>query len=110
MKTNCRQSRSFRRRKATQVSIFGYLAGRGNETMLDVTYRLNDVLTEWPSRTFYRNELKSSEEAAKRRLNLSPETTRWDFVWTLLRLQSFSTSAIKIPPCAAASKRMSSWS
>jgi DNA replication ATP-dependent helicase Dna2 len=65
--------------EATQVSIFGYLAGRGNETTLDVTYRLNDVLTEWPSRTFYRNELKSSEEAAKRRLNLSPETTRWDF-------------------------------
>ncbi|PWB70301.1 MAG: hypothetical protein C3F07_17325 [Anaerolineales bacterium] len=65
--------------EATQVSIFGYLAGRGNETMLDVTYRLNDVLTQWPSRTFYRNELKSSEEASKRRLNLSPETTRWDF-------------------------------
>lgn len=65
--------------ETTQVSIFGHLAGRGNETMLDVTYRLNDVLTEWPSRTFYRNELKSSEEAAKRRLNLSPETTRWDF-------------------------------
>lgn len=65
--------------EATQVSIFGYLAGRGNETMLDVTYRLNDALTEWPSRTFYRNELKPSEESAKRRLNLSPETTRWDF-------------------------------
>lgn len=65
--------------EATQASIFGYLAGRGNETMLDVTYRLNDTLTEWPSRTFYRNELKSSEEAAGRRLNLSPETTRWDF-------------------------------
>ena len=65
--------------EATQASIFGYLAGRGNETMLDVTYRVNDTLTEWPSRTFYRNELKSSEEAAGRRLNLSPETTRWDF-------------------------------
>ena len=60
------------------VSIFGYLSGRGHETMLDVSYRLNDVLTQWPSRTFYHNELRSSAEAAKRRLNLSPEATRWD--------------------------------
>jgi DNA replication ATP-dependent helicase Dna2 len=66
--------------EVAQTSIFGYLAGRGNETMLDITYRLNDVLTEWPSRTFYRNELRSSEEASKRRLNLSPESTPWDFV------------------------------
>jgi DNA replication ATP-dependent helicase Dna2 len=64
----------------TQTSIFAYLAGRGNETMLNITYRLNDTLTKWPSRTFYRNELKSSEEASTRRLNLSPETTPWDFV------------------------------
>jgi DNA replication ATP-dependent helicase Dna2 len=62
------------------ASIFGYLAGRGHETMLDVTYRLNDVLTQWPSRTFYRHELKPSAEAATRRLNLSPEATRWDMV------------------------------
>ncbi len=71
---------SFSASEASQTSIFNYLAGRGNETMLDVTYRLNDVLTAWPSRTFYNNELKSSEDAAKRRLNLSTETTPWDFV------------------------------
>jgi DNA replication ATP-dependent helicase Dna2 len=65
---------------ANQISIFNYLSGHGNETMLNVTYRLNDVLTAWPSRTFYQNELKASEEAAERRLILSPETTRWDFV------------------------------
>lgn len=71
---------TFSAAEATQISIFNYLSGRGNETMLKVTYRLNDVLTDWPSRTFYRNELKSSEESAGRRLILSPEATRWDFV------------------------------
>ena len=63
-----------------QKSIFAYLAGRGNETMLNITYRLNDTLTKWPSRTFYRNELKPSEESGVRRLSLSPESTPWDFV------------------------------
>lgn len=64
----------------TQTSIFSYLSGRGNETMLNITYRLNDALTKWPSHTFYKDELKSSTEAGIRRLNLSPETTPWDFV------------------------------
>ncbi len=50
--------------QAAQTSIFAYLAGRGNETMLNITYRLNDVLADWPSRTFYRDELKPSQEAA----------------------------------------------
>lgn len=71
---------TFSAETAAQISIFNYLSGHGNETMLNVTYRLNDVLTDWPSRTFYRNELKASEEAAGRRLILSPEATRWDFV------------------------------
>jgi DNA replication ATP-dependent helicase Dna2 len=63
-----------------QTSIFAYLSGRGNETILNITYRLNDTLTKWPSRTFYRDELKSSVGASTRRLNLSPEITPWDFV------------------------------
>lgn len=63
-----------------QASIFAYLSGRGNETMLNITYRLNDMLTKWPSHAFYRDELKSSPEASTRRLNLSPEITPWDFV------------------------------
>jgi DNA replication ATP-dependent helicase Dna2 len=71
---------TFSETEAAQTSIFAYLAGRGQETMLNITYRLNDVLTGWPSRTFYKSELKASAEAASRRLNLSPEATRWDLV------------------------------
>ena len=71
---------TFSAEEAAQTSIFAYLAGRGNETMLNITYRLNDVLTDWPNRTFYRNELRPSDEAAIRRLNLSAEATPWDFV------------------------------
>jgi DNA replication ATP-dependent helicase Dna2 len=70
----------FSAHEAKQTSIFNYLSGRGNETMLNITYRLNDILTDWPSRTFYNNELTSSTEAANRRLKLSLESTRWDFV------------------------------
>jgi len=66
--------------QAAQSSIFAYLAGRGNETMLNITYRLNDVLADWPSRTFYREALIPSAEAAGRRLHLSNEASRWDFV------------------------------
>jgi DNA replication ATP-dependent helicase Dna2 len=66
--------------ETAETSIFAYLAGRGHETMLNITYRLNDVLTNWPSRTFYRNELKSSAEAAQRRLQLSEQVTQWDYV------------------------------
>lgn len=70
----------FSEQKASQTSIFAFLAGRGSETMLNITYRLNDALAEWPSRTFYREELKPSREAAGRRLHLSDQASRWDFV------------------------------
>jgi DNA replication ATP-dependent helicase Dna2 len=70
----------FSAQAAAQTSIFSYLAGRGNETMLNITYRLNDVLSDWPSRTFYNNALKPSQEAANRRLRLSNQPSRWDFV------------------------------
>lgn len=68
--------------EASQKSIFAFLSGRGNETLLNITYRLNEELTRWPSRTFYWNELKSSPEAGRRRLQLSDETTPWDFALT----------------------------
>lgn len=61
-------------------SIFSYLSGRGNTTMLDTTYRLNDVLTDWPSSTFYEGLLYASEGNASRRLKLSPAATLWDDV------------------------------
>jgi DNA replication ATP-dependent helicase Dna2 len=67
-------------KQAAQTSIFDYLAGRGNETMLNITYRLNDVLTDWPNRTFYHDGLTPSQEASGRRLHLSGPSTRWDFV------------------------------
>lgn len=70
----------FSEEEATQTSIFNYLSGQGNETMLNITYRLNDVLTRWPSRNFYRNELRPSQQSAHRRLDLSPEQTKWDLV------------------------------
>ncbi|HNT54477.1 MAG TPA: AAA domain-containing protein [Anaerolineaceae bacterium] len=66
--------------QTAQMSIFAYLAGRGNETMLNITYRLNDALSRWPSRTFYRGELQPSETAALRRLKLNGCHTPWDTV------------------------------
>ncbi len=62
-----------------QESIFSLLSGNGNETMLNITYRLNDELAEWPNQMFYGNLLKPSDGAAKRRLALTNKSTKWDF-------------------------------
>jgi DNA replication ATP-dependent helicase Dna2 len=66
--------------QAARLSIFSYLAGRGDETMLNITYRLNDVLSGWPSRTFYAGALEPSPDSAVRRLQLSNSSSRWDFI------------------------------
>ena len=62
------------------TSIFGYLAGRSSETMLTTTYRMNDVLSKWPSREFYEGRLYPDPSTASRRLRLKEMDGVWDHV------------------------------
>jgi len=63
--------------EAVSMSIFGRLVGRGFDTQLNVTYRLNDELCRWPSDTFYFSALYSHPRAAGRRLRLSRCAPEW---------------------------------
>ncbi|MBN1955769.1 MAG: AAA family ATPase, partial [Anaerolineae bacterium] len=63
-----------------RTSIFGYLSGRGCETMLTKTYRLNDALAAWPSRTFYGNLLVPAPHVGPRRLGLRSKGGQWDAI------------------------------
>lgn len=49
-------------------SIFGSLVGRGMDTMLTTTHRLNEPLCIWPSETFYCSRLQPSIGAGGKRL------------------------------------------
>ena len=60
------------------TSIFGFLSGRSAETMLNTTYRMNDVLSRWSSREFYDNLLVSHESVAGHRLKLTQTNGIWD--------------------------------
>lgn len=62
-----------------KTSIFGYLNGRGYETMLETTYRLNDKLNDWPSKTFYENRLQPAPGVGARRLDLRGDPDPWGF-------------------------------
>jgi len=62
-----------------RTSIFGYLNGRGYETMLEITYRLNDKLNAWPSKTFYENRLRPAPEVGARRLEFISVSDPWGF-------------------------------
>jgi DNA replication ATP-dependent helicase Dna2 len=48
-------------------SIFGRLIGRGMDTMLATTHRLNEPLCLWPSEQFYQSLLRPSATAGARR-------------------------------------------
>jgi DNA replication ATP-dependent helicase Dna2 len=61
----------------SKESIFSFLTGRGYEQMLTLTYRLNDRLTEWPSRTFYADRLAPAPAIGARRLKLEGISERW---------------------------------
>lgn len=55
---------------AVKMSIFGRLVGRGFDSLLPVTRRLNDQLCRWPSDAFYQSRLVPHVTAASRRLQI----------------------------------------
>jgi len=70
----------FSAKDALTYAIFNVLAGRFDATLLNITYRLNDVLVEWPNQTFYGGRLQPDPGCAVRRLQLSGAPSPWDLV------------------------------
>jgi len=68
------------RREGAAFGIFQALKAQAKHgTMLDITYRLNETLTQWPSEHFYQGELKAAPGAAYRRLQWTAgaQTAPW---------------------------------
>jgi DNA replication ATP-dependent helicase Dna2 len=62
-------------RETHLASVFVRMRGRGCETMLEVTYRMNAELVRWPSESFYSGKLRPAQANAGRRLAL-PQPSR----------------------------------
>ena len=83
--------------KAHQSSVFGLLADRGHDVLLNETYRLPSALSHWPSQTFYAGALESHESAAGHHLDLTrtsptfPEIVDPAFPRVYVRLTHFDS-------------------
>ncbi len=64
------------------LSIFGRLVGRGYDTLLTTTHRLNDELCRWPSDTFYKSRLRAHPRAGARTLMLARRPVEWPEVFS----------------------------
>jgi DNA replication ATP-dependent helicase Dna2 len=62
----------------SDISIFNRLHGRGFDETLNVTYRMNQELTTWPSEQFYFGDLTSHEKVAKRRIQYPGQAKNFD--------------------------------
>jgi len=65
-------------------SIFGLLQGRGFDSLLTTTYRMNQALTTWVSNTYYNGELVADKSIAHRQLCLTPPTAGETWLETAL--------------------------
>lgn len=64
--------------EAGETSVFGRLVGRGFDTMLQTTHRLNAPLCTWPGDWFYGGKLIPHPSVAARRFHLaSPDGKAW---------------------------------
>jgi DNA replication ATP-dependent helicase Dna2 len=73
------------RRDSQFIGIFHALRTQSELcSRLDVTYRLNDVLTTWPSENFYKGELTPAPFAASRRLHCSAATCNSELLRSII--------------------------
>ncbi len=75
--------------EAAQKSIFGHLVGRGFDTLLETTYRLNNDLVRWPSKQFYGGRVRPADGVGDRVLALNSAPSRFKDVLEPKRVKVF---------------------